>query len=82
MSEQLHEDEYTPKVEQRSLYGEQQLSHDYEKLTMAQLQEKFQQFNDAILEPSTLSAHKAIYAECLDLLIFEIDWRISRNIER
>lgn len=82
MAEQLYEEEYTPRTEQRSLYGEQQLSHDYEKLSMAQLEEKFQDFNNAILDPDTMSGHRAIYRECLDLLIFEIKWRVSRGVER
>jgi hypothetical protein len=76
MSEQLGE-----RHEQRSLYGEQALSHNYEDLTMPQLQEKLQQFIDFTLDPTTLPAHKKIVRDMMDTLIFEIDWRVSRGVE-
>ena len=65
--------------EQRSLYGEQQLSHDYEYLTDAQLQEKLQQFIDFLADPEPLAHHKQSVRQMLDNLIFEIDWRVSRG---
>lgn len=66
--------------EQRSLYGEQQLSHDYESLTNAQLQEKLQQFIDFLQDATTMPHHKAIVRDMLDYLIVEINWRQTRGV--
>lgn len=67
--------------EQRSLYGEQSLSHDYEHLTNDQLDEKAQQFIAFLQDPDELPAHKAIVRKLLDdNLIFEIEWRKSRGV--
>lgn len=73
MSEQLFE--YVPKVEQASLYGEEQMLHDYSTMTNEQLDEKAQRFIAMMNDPSTLPKHRAIAARCIDHIAFETTYR-------
>ena len=75
MTEQLHEEEYTPPVEQASIYGEKQMIHAYSEWTTEALESKAQYFIDRLNDPATLSTHKADYARLLDHIIFEITCR-------
>jgi hypothetical protein len=76
MSEQLSEDEaYTPRVEQASIYGEQQMMHAFSEWTTEALESKAQYYIDQISSPSVLSTHKAEYARLLDHVIFEVTYR-------
>lgn len=79
MSEVIDGTELPDRQEQRSLYGEQALAHDYESLSNEQLQEKLQQFIAFLQDPATLKHHKIIVRDMLDYVIFEIEWRTSRQ---
>lgn len=81
MSEQLHEeDTYTPRVEHASIYGEEQMLHDYSQWTQEALEAKAKRFIDMLNDPTTMSKHKGQVARLLDHVIFELNYREAEGI--
>lgn len=58
-----------------SLYGEEQIIHDYSTIPTHILEAKAQRFIDALNDPTTLPAHKKIFARLIDHIVFEVTYR-------
>jgi hypothetical protein len=58
-----------------SLYGEQQLAHNYEQMSDEVLHEKAQRFISILNDPDTLPHHRSQYARLIDYIAFETNCR-------
>jgi hypothetical protein len=67
--------EYTPKVEQASLYGEEQIMHNVSTMTDEQLDDKAQRFIALMNDPTSLPTHRALAARMIDYIAFETMYR-------
>jgi hypothetical protein len=87
MSEQLKDsdnDNFMPEgfKGNPSLYGEEQMIHDYSTMTTECLEDKAQRFISILNDPATLPKHRAIVARLLDHVVFECTYRdvIARDV--
>lgn len=58
-----------------SLYGEEQMIHEYSTMTTECLEEKAQRFIAILNDPATLPKHRGIVARLLDHVVFEVTYR-------
>jgi hypothetical protein len=80
MSEQLKEtdnDNFMPEgfKGNPSLYGEEQIMHDYSTISTEVLEDKAQRFIAILNDPATLPKHRAIVARLIDHIVFEVTYR-------
>lgn len=58
-----------------SLYGEEQLMHEYSTMTTDALEAKAQRFIGILNDPTTLPKHRAVVAHLIDHIVFEVTYR-------
>lgn len=84
MSEKLNNDDLlTPAGFEGnpSLYGEEQLLHDFSTMTTDCLEEKARRFIGILNDPDTLPKHREIVARLIDHVVFEVTYREVRARE-
>lgn len=64
-----------------SLYGEEQLMHNYSTMTTEVLEAKAQRFISILNDRDTLPKHRAIVAKLIDYIVFEVTYRDVRSRE-